>query len=134
MKPSPITAENAIAMPRFEFIALWLVETTRKKSQRPMGKHVVHTRGVYKIMSPIGGGVTEYETTDPALLFDYARRGVLGPLIRDADDFRSYAHQELESRGERLGISAKGKTPAQLDREIAEALAKVPKTKAPWNE
>ena len=89
-----ITEEQARAMPRFEFIAHWLTVLTKKKENRgPLGLYVKRVGKRWQIMSPVGGGTVTYETTDPALLFDYARRGQLGPHIRDAEEFRGLAYQ-----------------------------------------
>ena len=91
---SMITEEQARAMPRFEFIAHWLTVLTKKKENRgPLGLYVKRAGKRWQIMSPVGGGTVTYETADPALLFDYARRGQLGPHIRDAEEFRGLAYQ-----------------------------------------
>lgn len=92
-----ITEEQARAMPRFEFIAHWLVVVTKKKENRgPLGLYVKRVGKLWQIVSPVGGGTVTYETADPALLFDYARRGQLGPHIRDAEEFRGLAYQRAE--------------------------------------
>jgi hypothetical protein len=89
-----ITEEQARALPRFEFIAHWLAVVTKKKVNRgPLGLYVKRAGKRWQIMSPVGGGTVTYETTDPARLFDYARRGQLGSHIRDAEDFRGMAYQ-----------------------------------------
>jgi hypothetical protein len=89
-----ITEEQARALPRFEFIAHWLTVVTKKKENRgPLGLYVKRVGKRWQIVSPVGGGTVTYETTDPALLFDYARRGQLGAHIRDAEDFRGLAYQ-----------------------------------------
>jgi hypothetical protein len=94
-----ITEEQARAMPRFEFIAHWLAVITRKKANRgPLGLYVKRTGKRWQVMSSIGGGTVTYETTDPALLFDYARRGQLGPHIRDAEEFRGLAYERAGVR------------------------------------
>ena len=91
-----ITEEQARSMPRFEFIAHWLVVVTRKKDNRgPLGLYVKRSGKRWQIVSPVGGGTVTYQTTDPALLFDYARRGQLGTHIRDAEDFRGLAFQSM---------------------------------------
>lgn len=90
-----ITGELARTMPRFEFIAGWLIYVTRKKANRgPLGLYVKRVGGEWRIYSPIGGGTITYRTHDPALLFDYARRTQLGPDIRDAETFRGEAFAE----------------------------------------
>lgn len=89
-----ITEEQARTLPRFDFIAHWLAVVTRKKENRgPLGLHVKHVGTRWQVVSPVGGGTVTYETTDPALLFDYARRGQLGPHIRDAEEFRGLAFE-----------------------------------------
>ena len=89
-----ITEEQARTLPRFEFIAHWLAVVTKKKENRgPLGLYVKRVGKRWQIVSPVGGGTVTYETADPALLFDYARRGQLGSHIRDAEDFRGLAYQ-----------------------------------------
>ena len=89
-----LTGELARTLPRFEFIAHWLAVVTKKKENRgPLGLYVKHVGKKWQIVSPIGEGTVTFETTDPALLFDYARRGQLGSHIRDAEEFRSLAHE-----------------------------------------
>jgi len=89
-----ITEEQARTMPRFDFIAHWLAVVTRKKANRgALGLYVRRVGKRWQVVSPVGGGTITYETTDPALLFDYARRGQLGTHIRDAEEFRVLAHQ-----------------------------------------
>lgn len=109
-----ITEQMAREMPRFEFIAHWLVAVTRKKSNRGRLGLWVRRRGeAYEVVSPIGGGTVTYATRDPALLFDYVRRGQLGVNVRDAEEFRALAYV---AQGER---EARAKTPQQLESEIA---------------
>ncbi len=88
-----ITEAQALALPRFEFIAHWLEVVTRKKEGRILsrGKRVKRTRGRWQIV--YSNGLVEYETPDADLLFDYARRGPLGWHIRAAEEFRALAHQ-----------------------------------------
>jgi hypothetical protein len=94
LRRSMITEEQARSMPRFEFIAHWLVVVTKKKENRgPLGLYVKRVGKRWQIVSPIGGGTVTFETPDPALLFDYARRGQLGPHIRDAEEFRGLAYE-----------------------------------------
>ena len=94
---SMITEEQARAMPRFEFIAHWLTTVTKKKENRgPLGLYVKRVGKRWQVVSPVGGGTVTYETADPALLFDYARRGQLGPHIRDAEEFRGLAYQRAD--------------------------------------
>ena len=93
---SMITEELARKLPRFEFIAHWLVTVTKKKENRgPLGLYVKRIGKRWQILSPVGGGTVTYETADPALLFDYARRGQLGSDIRDAEEFRGLAYQRV---------------------------------------
>jgi hypothetical protein len=94
-----ITEEQARTMPRFDFIAHWLTIVTRKKENRgPLGLYVRRVGKSWQIVSPIGGGTVTFETTDPALLFDYARRGQLGSDIKDAEAFRGEAYQRAGVR------------------------------------
>lgn len=89
-----ITEAQARQLPRFEFIAHWLAVVTRKKVNRgPLGLYVKRVGKRWQVVSPIGGGTVTYETTDPALLFDYAWRGQLGGDIRDAEEFRLLAFE-----------------------------------------
>jgi len=89
-----ITEQQARGLPRFEFIAHWLAVVTKKKENRgPLGLYVKRVGKRWQIVSPVGGGTVTYETADPTLLFDYARRGQLGSHIRDAEDFRGLAYQ-----------------------------------------
>lgn len=91
-----ITGELARSMSRYEFIANWLVVVTKKKENRgPLGYHVRKIGRQWRIYSPVGGGTIVYATSDPALLFDYARRTQLGPHIRDAESFRGDAFTEV---------------------------------------
>jgi hypothetical protein len=89
-----LTGKLARTLPRFEFIAHWLAVVTKKKENRgPLGLYVKHLGKRWQVVSPIGGGTVTFETTDPALLFDYARRGQLGGEIRNAEEFRILAHE-----------------------------------------
>jgi hypothetical protein len=94
-----ITEEQAREMSRFDFIAHWLVVVTRKKANRgPLGLYVRRVGKRWQVVSPIGSGTVTYQTTDPALLFDYARRGQLGRDIRDAEEFRIMAFERAVTR------------------------------------
>jgi hypothetical protein len=109
-----ITEQMAREMPRFEFIAHWLVNVTRKKANRGrLGLWVRRRGGSFEVVSPIGGGTVTYATKDPALLFDYVRRGQLGTNVRDAEEFRTLAYAAQAER------EARTKTPRQLESEIA---------------
>jgi hypothetical protein len=89
-----INEEQARTLPRFDFIAHWLAVVTRKKENRgSLGLYVRRAGKRWQVVSPVGGGTVTYETTDPALLFDYARRGQLGSEIRRAEEFRGMAHE-----------------------------------------
>lgn len=91
-----ITADDARAMDRFAFIALYLVVLTRKAANRgPLGYRVNCHRGEYRVVSPIGGVV--YATREADKLFDYARRTQLGMLTREADEFRVLAYAERQA-------------------------------------
>ena len=90
-----LTGELARTLPRFEFIAHWLAVVTKKKENRgPLGLYVKHVGKKWQVVSPIDGGTVTFETTNPALLFDYARRGQLGREIRNAEEFRILAHED----------------------------------------
>lgn len=117
-KPT-ITERMARELPRFDFIARWLVVATRKKANRgPLGLYVRRQGGAYEIVSPIGGGTVTYRTPDPARLFDHARRGQLGAEIRRAEDFRTEAYL----RAEQVVEATQARSPAQLQREVDEFL------------
>lgn len=94
-----ITEQQARTLPRFEFIAHWLAVVTKKKENRgPLGLYVKRAGKRWQIVSPVDGGTVTHETADPALLFDYARRGQLGSHIRDAEEFRGLAYERAEVR------------------------------------
>lgn len=82
-----ITAAAATTMSRFDFIALFLVVITRRSTIR-----VTHSKGVYSVVQG-AAKVTVFQTTDTALLFDYVRRTQLGPIVRDAEEFRGMAYE-----------------------------------------
>jgi hypothetical protein len=125
VKPSVrITAAQAVELPRFRFIALWLVVMTRKKENRGrLGLRVNHADDEYYIVSPVGGGTVVYATKDPALLFDYVRRTQLGILVRDAEEFRILAFEEQAKRRNQPSPSQASVDRDRLEREIR-ALAK----------
>lgn len=90
-----ITGELAKKLPRFEFIARFLVEVTRKKENRALsnGLQVRFSRGMYRVVSTaVAGNPEVFKTRDPAVLFDYVRRGSLGYWVRSAEEFRTLAH------------------------------------------
>jgi len=66
-----ITEELARALPRYDFIAHYLAVVTKKKDGRDLagGKRVRRMGNRWQIVSPIGGGVVEYETPDTDRLF-----------------------------------------------------------------
>jgi len=89
-----ITEKQALALPRFEFIGHWLEVVTRTREGRELsqGKRVKRVRGRWQIV--YSNGLVEYETSNAAMLFAFARRGPLGRLIRSAEEFRNIAHQK----------------------------------------
>jgi hypothetical protein len=88
-----ITAQAATTMSRFDFIALFVVVITRRGSHLgPLKQRVKHSNGVYRVTSGSAGTVV-YQTSDTSLLFDYIRRTQLGPIVRDAEDFRGLAYE-----------------------------------------
>jgi hypothetical protein len=96
-----ITAAAALTLSRFEFIALFLVVSTRRAEQRKVtgGLQVRHAGGVWSVVqTEVAGGVVTYQTGDAALLFDYVRRGALGSIVRDAEDWRLLAHEDAAQR------------------------------------
>ncbi len=94
-----ITGSMATSMPRFAFIAHWLTAVTRKKENRgPLGLFVRRAGKKWQVRSPVGGGTTTFETGDPAMLYDYVRRGQLGSDVRDAEHFRVAAFEAQAAR------------------------------------
>lgn len=94
--PTTITADAALSMDRFAFIALFLVVRTRKADDRTLvgGYQVRFAGGEYRIVSTtVAAGVVVYRTRDAGCLFDYARRGKLGYLTRRADEWRMLAFE-----------------------------------------
>lgn len=90
-----ITGEQARTMARFEFVAHWLALETRKKANRgPLGLYVKRVGKEWRIYSPVAGGTVMFGSSDPSLLYDYARRTQLGTIIRDAEGFRGDAYME----------------------------------------
>lgn len=117
-----ITEQDARRMPRFDFIAHWLVVVTKKKGNRGLLGLWVRRRGQsYEVVSPIGGGTVTYATKSPDLLFDYVRRGQLGTHVRDADEFRALAYQAHDRR------ETAAKTPQDLERDI-DACLRLPRS------
>jgi hypothetical protein len=46
------------------------------------------------VVSPIAGGTVVYRTTEADKLFDYVRRGELGTLVREAEEWRALAYAQ----------------------------------------
>lgn len=83
-----------VKLPRFEFIAAYLVLQTGKKENRTyvQGYQVKKKSGKWQVVQTgIGGkgGTVVYETDDAGKLFDYVRRGPLGYFTREADNLRA---------------------------------------------
>ncbi len=68
--------------------------TRRAENRGPCGYQAHHAGGEYGVVSPIAGGTVVYLTTDTAKLFDVVRRGELGVLTREADEFRVLAYTQ----------------------------------------
>lgn len=117
-----ISADAARTMDRYAFLALYLVVATRRAENRGrLGYRIQHARGEYSVVSPIAGGTVVYRTSEADKLFDYARRGELGTLVREADQFRIDAHEAALAAAHREEMTAVGAlpdhaTPAQIDR------------------
>lgn len=95
MNTTRITAGAARTMDRFDFIGLYLVVVTRKAENRgPLGYRVQHAGGEYRVVSPIAGGTVVYRTREADKLFDYVRRGELGTLVREAEEWRVLAYAQ----------------------------------------
>ncbi len=95
-----ITGAQAIEMPRFEFIAHWLVTVTRKKERRgPLGIQVRRAGKKWRVLRGDQATIV-YETDDPGLLFDYVRRTQLGTETRAADNFRADAYEAKAKRAQ----------------------------------
>lgn len=83
-----------VKLPRFDFIAEFLVSVTRSKAARALvhGQQVRRRGKRYQIVQTgvVGHprGLVTYQTTDTSLLFDVARRGHLGYFTREADNLR----------------------------------------------
>lgn len=80
-----------VKLPRFEFIAAYLVLLTARKANREfvLGYQVRHARGSWSVVqTQVDGGTVVYTTEDAAKLFDYVRRGPLGYFTREADNLR----------------------------------------------
>ncbi len=101
-----VDLNQLVKLPRFEFIAEYLVIQTAKKENRDrvQGYQVKKVKGKYRVIStgvknddpkygPVDpSGTVVFETDDAHKLFDYARRGPLMYFIREADHLRLDAH------------------------------------------
>jgi len=117
-KTSTITERDALTMPRFDFIARWLVLFTKNKKNRgPLGQFVRRRGKTYEMLSGGSTPVVVYRTPDPGRLFDYARRTQLGDEIRRAENFRTEAYMNREASASRT------KSSRRLDEEIDAYLA-----------
>lgn len=87
-----ITGALALEMPRWAFIAHWLVTLTKSKKNRgPLDMRVVlDANGRYRVLHGAAKTVV-YETRDPDMLVEYVRRTELGTQTRAADAFREEA-------------------------------------------
>lgn len=92
MRREPVTGDLAKRIPRFDFIAHYLVVATAKKQDRgPLNYRVRRVRGEWRIEAG-RDPVVVYATRDTGKLFDYARRTELGHYTRAADLFREEAY------------------------------------------
>jgi hypothetical protein len=85
----------ATTLPRFTFIAEFLVSATRRKADREVvnGYQVRKVRGEYRVIwTALQGSPVMYATKDAAKLFDYVRRGRLCYFVRQAEELRVAAH------------------------------------------
>lgn len=88
------TLTELVTLPRFDFIAAYLVLLTSKKANREYvhGYQVRRRGGVWSVIQTrVAGGTVVLETSDTAKLFDYVRRGPLGYFTREADNLREEA-------------------------------------------
>jgi len=86
-----IDMNTLVKLPRFDFIAAYLVLLTSKKANREfvMGYQVKHRAGQWSVVqTEVADGTVVYATNDAAKLFDYVRRGPLGYFTREADNLR----------------------------------------------
>lgn len=87
-----IDMNTLVKLPRFEFIAAYLVLLTAKKASRTFvqGYQVKHRSGQWQVIQTlVDGGTVVYATDDAEKLFDYVRRGPLGYFTREADNIRA---------------------------------------------
>lgn len=93
-----------VKLPRFEFIAEFLVHVTREKENRSLTQgYQIRKKGkIYQVVQtgihakydgskPKDKGVVAYETDSPDKLYDYVRRGPLMYFIRHAEELRAQA-------------------------------------------
>jgi hypothetical protein len=88
------TLNDIIKLPRFEFLAAYLVLLTGKKANREFvgGYQVRRSAGQWRVIqTQVAGGTVVYTTGDAAKLFDYVRRGPLEYFTREADNLRADA-------------------------------------------
>lgn len=86
-----IDMNQLVKLPRFEFLAAYLVMLTARKANREyvQGYQVKHRSGEWQVIqTQVAGGTVVYATGDAAKLFDYVRRGPLGYFTREADNLR----------------------------------------------
>ena len=109
-----ITADAALTLPRFEFIALYLVVSTRRAEYRgPLGYRVHHADGEYRVVSLIAGGTVVYRTHDAGKRFDHVReawpeheeRTLARGLASIPSSRRSFRNARLPRRPARLAAA-----------------------------
>ena len=93
MKREPITGELAKRVPRFDFIAHYLVVVTAKKENRgPLGYRVRRVGGEWRVLAGETRHTIVYATREADRLYEFARRTELGHYTREADLFREEAY------------------------------------------
>jgi hypothetical protein len=86
-----IDLNELVKLPRFEFLAAYLVMLTARKANRKYvhGYQVRRSAGQWSVIqTQVAGGTVVYTTDDASKLFDYVRRGPLGYFTREADHLR----------------------------------------------
>lgn len=94
MSKTATNLNEMIKLPRFDFIASYLVSLTSKKANREYvhGYQVRKAAGRWSVVqTQVAGGVVVFSTDDSSKLFDYVRRGPLGYFTREADNLRAEA-------------------------------------------
>lgn len=90
-----ITTELALRLPRYHFIAMFLVVATRSGQYRPGGYHVRFDRGIWSVVRSnipgVDGQQTVLSTRSVEILVEFARRRALCALTLEADDWRTMA-------------------------------------------